>query len=1054
MRAAGASEIAAILRSIDQGSLGQGVCLALTRSYGFYCKPARRALLAASFLLCFTVIDYAQSTGGIQGTVTDASGGAVAGATITITDNSTGQNQTVRSDSAGLYAAASIPPGSYRIEVKASALQTTTANNVVVAVGTTTRQDFTLQVAGTSQTVEIQSAAPVVETSSVSLGNVVDQRTVQEIPLNGRHFVDLAQLTPGTVTPPQNGFLTAPLRGQGAFSFNSSGAREDTVNFMINGINMNDISQNQITFQPTINTVEEFKLDNSTFSAEYGRNSGSIVNIATRAGTNTLHAEAYNYLRNNFFDARNFSNPIGIAQAPFIRNQFGGDAGFPIHKDTTFLFLSYEQLKQRQSVPLSTVVLSPAQRAQAATSSSTVVQSLLSFIPEANQPGNVFAGNAVAPVDIWQGTANFTQSFGQSNRLNAYYAMQQDQRNEPPTTQLNNLPGFGDQRHGVRQLLTLNQTTAISPTLVNEARAGFNRIHIVFAAADTSNAASYGIDSGVNAPIGLPQIAVSGAFEFGGISGFPQGRGDDTIVLSDTLNWVRGKHNIKFGAEYRQGIADSFTETPGTFSFSSIQNFLLDHANAFTANSSNRASRIYLPAIGAFVQDAYKVTPRLTLTLGLRYDWNGTPTEARNRFVVFDPTTISLLHVGQSGGPSYAFNQSALNFEPRAGFAYDVFGTGKTVLRSAYAIFVDQPNSAVVSGLISNPPNSVPVTFSPTAATPFVSFENAYSLAKGSVSPTSVAHNFRDAYVQSWNFNLQQQLAADYALTLSYVGSKGTNLNVARNYNQFAGGLRPYHFLSAISPIDPGLPLSNITVNESDANSSYQALWLTVNKRLSKNLEFNSSYTWSKSIDENSRNFEGVVIQDSNDIRGDRGLSDFDARHRFVLSGVYDLPFKRNRLVEGWEISLIETLQSGNPINFHTNNTSFTGAQTLRPSVSGTVETGYSPAINGTATYVSYLQNPQIFFDQGLSFGNLGRNVVLGPGFSDLDLALVKNTRLSERFNLQIRADAFDLLNQANFGQPGSNFPSSTFGLITNTRFPTGDSGSSRQLQLSMKFFF
>ncbi len=518
-------------------------------------------------LCCCVQIVLAQSTGGIQGTVSDASGGAVANASITITNTATDQSQTFKTDSDGLYAASSLQPGSYRIEVKAPGLQTTVANNLTVAVGTTTRQDFTLQVASTTQTVEIQAAPPVVETSSVSLGSVVNQRTVQEIPLNGRHFVDLAQLIPGTVTPPQSGFLTSPLRGQGTSSFNSSGAREDTVNFMINGVNMNDIAQNQITFQPTVNTVEEFKIDNSTFSAEYGRNSGSIVNIATRPGTNAVHGEAYDYLRNNYFDARNFSNPVGIPQSPFKRNQFGGDVGLPIHKDTTFLFLSYEQLKQRQSVPLSTPVLSSAQRALAAASPSAVVRDLLSFIPAANQTGNVFAGNAIAPVDIWQGTANFTQSFGQSNRLNAFYAMQQDQRNEPPTTQGNNLPGFGDSRHGVRQLLTLNETTTISPTLVNEARAGFNRIHIVFAAANTLNAADYGINSGVNAPIGLPQISVNGAFAFGGINGFPQGRGDDTIVLSDTLELDPRQSQSQVRGRVQAGHCRQLHANAGHFQF-------------------------------------------------------------------------------------------------------------------------------------------------------------------------------------------------------------------------------------------------------------------------------------------------------------------------------------------------------------------------------------------------------------------------------------------------------------------------------------------------------
>jgi hypothetical protein len=971
---------------------------------------------------------------------------------VTVTNSNTGQRQTLKTDEAGLYAAPSLPPGAYAVEIKAPGLQTTTASNVIVAVSTTARQDFALTVATASQTVEIQATTPVIETTSASIGSVVNQKTVQEIPLNGRHFVDLALLVPGTVTPPQNGFLTSPLRGQGTSSFNSAGGREDTVNFMINGVNMNDISQNQITFQPTVNTVEEFKIDNSTFSAEYGRNSGSIVNIATRAGTNRIHGEAYDYLRNNALDARNYANQVGVPQSPFKRNQFGGDIGFPIKKDKTFLFLSYEELLQRQSLPLNTTVLDATQRAQAAASADPIIRALLPLIPAANS-SNLFVGNAIAPVDLYQGTANFTHSFTDSNRFNAYYAMQQDQRNEP-TTQGNTLPGFGDLRHGVRQVLTLNDTQTISPTLVNEARVGFNRIHIVFAAENTLNAAALGINSGVNAPIGLPQITVTGAFAFGGINGFPQGRGDDTIIASDTLSWVHGKHTTKFGGEYRQAIADSFAYTPGTFTFPNIAAFLADRANSFTANSSNRSARVYIPSIGGFVQDAYKVLPNFTLTLGLRYDWNGTPTEAANRFVVFDPVTASLVHVGQSGGLDYAYNQSALNFEPRVGFAWDLRGDGKTVIRSAYAIFADQPTAGLVNGLVSNPPYSIPVTFSPTTAVPFVSFNNAYSLAGGSISPTSVAHNYKNANVQSWNFSFEQQLGNDYGLSARYVGSKGTYLNLARNYNQPINGVRPYRALSTASPIGAGLPLGNITVYESDGNSSYQALWLTLQKRLSRGLQFSGSYTWSKSIDVNSRNIQGIVIQDSYNIRGDRGLSDFDARHRFVLNAVYDLPFHGNRLVEGWEVSLIETLQSGNPINFRTSNTGLTGLATVRPNVTGPVITGFSPALNGAATFITYVQNRTVLTDPGNRFGNLGRNVVIGPGFSNLDFSLIKNTKLSERLSWQFRADAFDLLNQTNFGQPFSTLGTSTFGLINSTRFPTGDSGSSRQLQLAMKLIF
>ncbi len=406
--------------------------------------------------------------------------------------------------------------------------------------------------------------------------------------------------------------------------------------------------------------------------------------------------------------------------------------------------------------------------------------------------------------------------------------------------------------------------------------------------------------------------------------------------------------------------------------------------------------------------------------------------------------------MGKNGGPSHAYNESALNFEPRVGLAWDPLGTGRTVVRSAYAIFIDQPNNGLVTGLASNPPFAFPVSSTSASLT----LQNAYGVAGGSVSPVSVAHNYKDAYIQSWNFNIQQQFANNFGLMVGYFGNKGTDLNIARNYNQFVNGVRPYRALSAASAFDPGMPLGNITVYESDSNSSYNALWLTAKKQFSKGLQFNTSYTWSKSIDENSRDIQGVVIQDSNNIRGDRGLSDFDARNRFVFSGVYNLPFHGNRLVEGWEFTIIEQVQSGNPINFHTTNSAFTGNANLRPNVTGPVITGYSPATNRNASYVTYIQDPGVFKNQGSAFGNLGRNVIIGPGFSNLDLAMVKNTKITERLTWQVRADAFDLLNQANFGQPGSTLGSSTLGLITGTRFPPGDSGSSRQLQLAMKLMF
>ncbi|HEY3823184.1 MAG TPA: TonB-dependent receptor [Bryobacteraceae bacterium] len=998
----------------------------------------------------------AQSTGAIQGTVTDPTTAAIPSASVVVRDENTGQERTVSTDSAGFYSVPSLPVGTYRVEVKANGMASSAATHVVLSVSSTVVQNFSLTVGTASSVVEIQSTAPLVETSSVSVGAVVNETTVQEVPLNGRHFIDLSYLTPGTVTPPANGFLTAPLRGQGSFSFNSAGAREDSVNFMINGINLSDPNQNQITFQPTINTVDEFKVDNQTFSAEYGRNSGSIVNIATRSGVNVWHGEAYEYFRNNDLDARNFSNPsILQPQAPFKRNQFGGDAGGAIKKDKTFVYLSYEGLRQRQAVPISVTTLTPAQVAQAQASSDSIIKSLLPLIPAVNSGTNQFVGSAVAPVNISQGTANVTQMFSDSNRLNFYYAIQKDQRNEPPGTDLNSFPGGGDQRAGTRQLLTLTDSWVISPTLVNEARLGFNRIHIVFSADNTLSAAAYGINSGVTAPIGLPQIAVTGSFTFGGISGFPQGRGDNTEVFSDTLSWIHGNHTVKLGGEYRLANTDSFTYTPGTFSFASVAAFLADQANSFTANTSNRSSRIYNTSLGAFLTDSWKVLPTLTVQLGVRYDWYGTPTEAENRFVDYNPATNSLQHIGQQGGPAVAYNQSARNFEPRIGLAYDPFHTGKTVIRVGYAIMTDQPTLGLVLGLAANPPYAFPISYSPTTAIPFVTLGNAYAAAGGSVAPTSVVGNYKDAYVNEWNINLQQQFKGDFGLMVGYFGSKGTDLNIERNYNQLVNGARPIPALSASSPIDPGMPLGNILVYESDGNSSYNGMWVTANKRVTKGLQFNLSYAWSHSIDDNSRNVQGLVIQDSNNIEGDRGNSDFDVRQRVVISGVYMLPFKGNRLKDGWEISLIDQAQTGSPLTFKTSTTTFTGSANLRPNVIGLPVTGFTPATNGSATSIAYLQNPSVFVNQGNAFGDLGRNAITGPGFFNLDFAVAKNTQINEKFRLQARVDAFDALNQVNWANPTLIIGSATTGLITTgSRFPAGDFGTSRQIQISMKLLF
>jgi carboxypeptidase family protein/TonB-dependent receptor-like protein len=1018
----------------------------------------RHPIIVILMLAALSLSAFAQSTATIQGSVTDPSGSAISGAKVTLRNLATGFERIVQTDSDGNYQAAALPPGVYQVEAQAQGFGALSIKDLTLEVSRIVVQNFQLKVGDVTQVLTVTADTQNVETSTITVGQVINQKTVQEIPLNGRHFVDLGLLIPGSVTPPQNGFLTAPLRGQGSFAFNTAGAREDTVNFMINGINLNDMSQNQITFQPSINTVQEFKVDNSTYSAEYGRNSGAIVNIATRSGVNEFHGEAFEFLRNDALDARNF---FDARKPPFKRNQFGGNFGGPIFKDRTFFFFSYEGLRQRQGLTLNSNVLTDAQRASV---TNPTVRRLLDFIPRATSVGvgsdglpvGQFQGSGTAPVDLDQWTGDVSHNLGANDRVHGYYAIQRDKRGEP-ILQLNTLPGFGDTRQSRRQIFTLNETHTFSPTLVNEARLGFNRIRITFTPNAQLNPVDFNINSGVTDPIGLPQINVTGFnLNIGGPSNFPQGRSDTTAVFSDTLSYLRGAHSFRFGGEFRRFYNNNFTLDPGAFTFAdtidpitrkvmtkAVDNFIAGNANSFSVNLGDRSSAIGTGALGFFAQDSFKARPNLTFELGLRYDWNMTPSERYDRFVVFDPQTVSLVQIGSDRDLIYKQNNK--NIQPRIGLAWDPFKDGKTSMRAAYAILVDQPVTNLVTPASSNPPLARPLNF-----TGAIKFDNAADVARAAgLAPSSVDPDLDNAYVQSWNLNLQREITPSLGLTVGYFGSKGTHLRISRNINQPINGVRPFARLSTNSPISPNTTLNNITEISSAGNSSYNALWVTANKRLSRGLQFNASYTYSKSIDYNSLNSQGIVVQNSYDLRNDRGLSDFDARHRFVINTLYELPFKGSRLVDGWQLSTIVQLQSGNPVTIITSDNTFTGVNnTLRPDLVGPIV---------------ILEDPRRWFDISAfvtptsptsHFGNLGRNTVTGPGFHNVDFSVLKNTKITESLNVQFRTEIFDLFNHANFGQPGRVVGSQTFGQITNTRFATGDSGSSRQVQFALKLTF
>jgi hypothetical protein len=836
---------------------------------------------------------------------------------------------------------------------------------------------------------------------------------------------------------------------------NTAGLREDMVNYMINGINLSDQLQNQITFQPSINTVQEFKVDNSTFSAEYGRNAGAIINIATRSGTNNFHGEAFEFVRNDKLDATNFFTLAPATKPPFKRNNFGADVGGPVLKDKAFFFASYEGLRQHQGISLTTDVPSDAQRAAV---TDPVVQKLLPLIQHANgvdAKGNpAFNGAVSAPVTIDQGTGDLQFNLARNDRLHGYLALQEDTRQEP-TLGGASLPGWGDTRHSRRQIVTLNEVHIFGPSLTNEARAGYNRIHILFTPNQLLNPADFGIANGISAPIGLPQIivgvnGVAGFLNIGGETNLPQGRGDTTGVFNDTLHWLRGRHSFAIGGEVRRFYNNNILQNDGSYTFADLTHFLNDQANRFNVTIGSANDRIVQGAWGLFVEDSFKWKPSFTVELGIRYDYNASPTEARDRFVVFVPATDSLVQVG-TNGVTQVYRTNNKNVQPRLGFAWDPFKKGTTILRGGYAILTDQPVTNAVNALSGNPPFALPVTISSTGNA--ITFSNTATATAATIAPQTINPDFQNAYVQSWNLNIQHQISPSLGVMVGYFGSKGTHLRILRNINQSSAGKQPFVAVSPSSPIRPGTLLgSNLNDIDSGSNSNYNALWLTLTKRLSHNFQFDTSYTYSKSLDDNSlTSINTPSVQDSFNIRGDYGPSDFDARHRVVLSGLYDLPFKGHRAVEGWESGLIFQAQSGNPLNIITSNSGFTGNQTARPDVAGPV------AVTGNPD--QWFANPCVFVFPGAGttvthFGNLSRNAVTGPDFINADFSVIKNTKITETTNLQFRADMFDVLNHPNFGNPGRVLGTSTFGVVSNTRAPTGDFGSSRQIQFALKLQF
>jgi hypothetical protein len=996
--------------------------------------------LAASVLVLAFARLGAQSNATLRGQVFDASGAVLRHAKVTVRNESTGFDQSVETGDDGRYHVEEIPAQTYDVVAVATGFKSARVVSLTFDVGRTLVRDFHLEVGDASETVVVTAETPLVDRVTSGVGHVVTPQMVQQIPLNGRHFTDLALLSPGAVAPSQTGFSTTPLRGIGAVAINTAGHREEASAFHLNGVSANNLAFGSLGFEPPIASIQEFKVDNSPFSVEYGHVSGAIVNVVTRSGTNDFHGSAFEFFRNDALDARNFFEFTSSEPHRFERNQFGGSVGGPILRDRTFVFATYQGLRQRQGLDINSLVLSDEQRAAA---TDPVIRRLIEYIPHANffdaNGTPYYVGAAAARVETNHWTVDGLHNAGPNDRVHVFYGSQRIVSREP-TAGGNSIPGFGSVARLPRSLLTVSETHVFGPAAVNEARFGRNGLAGTVAPAAELNPADVGIGNGVTRPIGLPQMIVAGGLNFGGPGNFPAGRDDASYILADTVSLVTGRHAARFGGEYRHFLNENFTEGTGVFNFPSVPAFVGGTANAFTITLGERRSRITQRAVAFFAQDRVSFHPRVTLDLGVRYEWHVTPTERDDRFVIFDGETATLQRVGVDveGG---IYEQNNRNVEPRAGVAWDVSGDGRTVLRGMYGRAVDQPGTTAVTGTAGNPPFAIPLS-----AAGGIPLDRALERTQATaLAPSTVDRRYRNASTRSLNVNLQRQLAARLAAMVGYFGASGRNLRISRNINQPTDGVRPFPAVSLASPIAPGAALGNITEVTSAGFSRYHALWTSVTQRPWRGLQLDASYTWSKSLDTNSLNSSGFAVQDAFDIPNEYGLSDFDARHRFVISAIYELPVTGHWLGRGWQLAAIVQSQSGNPANIVTGSSAINGLpNTVRPDVTGPV-----PIVGSVDQWF----DPSLFVAVG-RFGNLGRNVVIGPAFHNTDVSVSRSVGLWAGARLRFRVDVFDLFNHPNFGPPGNIVGSPTFGRITRTRFPTGEAGSSRQVQLSVNLSF
>ncbi len=1023
--------------------------------------------------------------GAIVGTVIDQSQAPVPGASVTARNQATGLSRSMVTDDAGDYHLPELPIGNYTVTIEKQGFQTVTQADVSVTVAAERRVDATLVPARVQAEVQVTAQMPLVQSTINTLGGTIEGPQAENLPVNGRDYTKLIFMVPGVTGSPDQ--ITDSPGSFGVFSVN--GARGRSNNFLLDGTDMNDGYRNDPTINQAgvfgtpatilpVDAVAELAVI-SNFMPEYGRNAGAVINIVTKSGTNALHGSAADYFRNSALDARNFFNPGQNPKTAFHNNQFGGSLGGPIVRDKTFFFADYEG--QREAGGQNSLACVPAQtditnaEAQIALSGGTVnpvMQALLARKPwpdpniqSAIQSGSCPNLSATTRfknrVDSVIGKID--HNFNPNNLLTArYYYGDSDQSFPLGLVGAGVLPGFNTTTPTNINLVSLSYVKVISPTQVNEFRAGFNRFAETFFPEDRSfNPASIGLDNGVGAQdFGLPLIVVSGLTPIGSNYSLPRGRVDYNWQLIDNYSWKLSRHEIKVGYEFRRTpITQFFDENyRGKIKFGSLPDFLQGIPSGGRQAQGNSYRNSFQNSHAFYIQDGFRPTRQLTINYGVRWDFYGVIHEKHNLMSNFD--AVNGLRLVGSGGLSRLYEPDYNNFAPRLSVAYDVTGKGKTVIRAGWGVFYDVFSQDFFLGQLPfntfNPgpayngigPDPIFFSFGPTSQ--IQSGQPVFAQSGFSASDVfAVDRHARTPYMENYNFNIQQQIADLAVFQVGYVGSAGRKLFRYRDINQptpamiagydpelAAGCCAPRPFDNGPFPPLGGGTFFYVNYIETTALSNYNSLQASLRLRHWKGLDATVNYTWSHSIDTASdgQDFVANATQpdDSYNPGREKGNSNFDVRQRFVWLWTYTVPSRKgswSKLTDGWGLNGVLTLQSGQP--FHLvlfDDYNGTGEFFPRPDVVGNPFAGtHSPDsfLNLSVFRAPCTVDPVVgdgFADSCLAgtqhFGSMGRNSLRGPDFRQFDFSIFKNTSITEKITAQFRVEFYNLPNHPNFASP------------------------------------